>query len=111
MKSLEAALEIFDNVSMDGVRAKNQSLTSFFLEIYDEFLAKQGFSLRSPRHPDMRGSHVALGYADGKALVETLAGQGILADFRPPDLLRVGFSALYNNHRDALELAKRLCFH
>jgi kynureninase len=34
-----------------------------------------------------------------------------LADFRPPDLLRVGFSALYNNHRDALELAKRLCFH
>jgi kynureninase len=55
-----------------------------------------------------RGSHVALGYADGKALLETLAGQGILADFRPPDLLRLGFSALYNTHRDALELAKHL---
>jgi kynureninase len=108
MKSLEAALEIFDNVSMEDVRAKNQSLTSFFLEIYDEFLAEQGFSLRSPRDPDMRGSHVALGYSDGKALVETLATHGILADFRPPDLIRLGFSALYNTHRDALELAEHL---
>ena len=108
MKSLEAALEVFDSVSMTDIRVKNQSLTSFFIEMYDEFLADQGFSLRSPRDAENRGSHVALGYTDGKALLETLATQGILADFRPPDLLRVGFSALYNTHRDALELAKRL---
>ena len=108
MKSLEAALEVFDSVSMSDIRAKNQSLTSFFVEIYDEFLAEQGFSLRSPRDAKNRGSHVALGYADGKTLLETLTAQGILADFRPPDLIRVGFSALYNTHRDALELAKRL---
>jgi kynureninase len=108
MKSLEAALEVFDSVPMSDIRAKNQSLTSFFVEIYDEFLAEQGFSLRSPRDAKNRGSHVALGYADGKTLLETLTAQGILADFRPPDLIRVGFSALYNTHRDALELAKRL---
>ena len=108
MKSLEAALEVFDSVAMVDIRVKNQSLTGFFIEIFDEFLADQGFSLRSPRDAENRGSHVALGYTDGKALLETLATQGILADFRPPDLLRVGFSALYNTHRDALELAKRL---
>ena len=108
MKSLEAALEVFDSVAMADIRVKNQSLTGFFIEIFDEFLADQGFSLRSPRDAENRGSHVALGYTDGKALLETLATQGILADFRPPDLLRVGFSALYNTHRDALELAKRL---
>jgi kynureninase len=108
MKSLEAALEVFDSVAMVDIRVKNQSLTGLFIEIFDEFLADQGFSLRSPRDAENRGSHVALGYTDGKALLETLATQGILADFRPPDLLRVGFSALYNTHRDALELAKRL---
>ena len=108
MKSLEAALEIFDSVAMADIRVKNQTLTGFFVEIFDEFLADQGFSLRSPRDAENRGSHVALGYTDGKALLETLATHGILADFRPPDLLRVGFSALYNTHGDALELAKRL---
>ena len=111
MKSLDAALEVFDSVSMSDIRAKNQSLTSFFVEIYDEFLAEQGFSLRSPRDATNRGSHVALGYTDGKTLLETLTAQGILADFRPPDLIRVGFSALYNSHRDALELAQCLCAH
>lgn len=108
MKSLEAALEVFDGLSMELVRAKNQSMTSFFIELFDEFLAEKGFSLKSPRSAENRGSHVAFGFADGKALVQTLAGKGVLADFRPPDLIRFGFSSLYNSHSEAFSLAKQL---
>ena len=108
MKSLEAALEIFSGVSMVELRAKSQSLTTFFIDLFDAFLAEKGFSLGTPRDPESRGSHVALGFAGGKALVETMAEQGVIADFRPPDLMRFGCAPLYNSHMDIVHLVKML---
>jgi kynureninase len=108
MKSLEAALEIFSGVSMAELRAKSQSLTTFFIDLFDAFLAEKGFSLGTPRDPESRGSHVALGFAGGKALVESMAEQGVIADFRPPDLMRFGCAPLYNSHMDIVHLVKML---
>ena len=86
-------------------------LTSFFIELFDEFLASRGFTLGSPRDPDVRGSHVALSNPNGKALVEAMAEQGIIADFRPPDLMRFGFAPLYNSYADVVTLVKYLSSH
>lgn len=111
MKSLEAALEAFDGVSMADVRAKSMALTSFFVDLYDEFLAGKGFSLASPREASQRGSHVALGHSGGKALVESMAEKGIIADFRPPDLMRFGFAPLYNSFTEVVKLVEHLSEH
>ena len=108
MKSMEAALEIFSEVSMADIRAKSMSLTGLFVDLFDAHLAPQGFTLASPRDPESRGSHVALGFAGGKALVDQMSAQGIIADFRPPDLMRFGFAPLYNSYRDVVELVQRL---
>ena len=61
MKSLEAALSVFSHASMADIRRKNTELTSFFIDLFDEHLAQRGFTLVSPRDPELRGSHVALG--------------------------------------------------
>jgi kynureninase len=87
------------------------ALTSFFVELFDQFLAPKGFTLGSPRDPEQRGSHVALGFAGGKALVESMAEQGVIADFRPPDLMRFGFAPLYNSYADVVKLAEHLANH
>ena len=108
MKSMEAALEIFSEVSMADIRVKSMSLTGLFVDLFDAHLAPQGFTLASPRDPETRGSHVALGFAGGKALVDQMSAQGIIADFRPPDLMRFGFAPLYNSYRDVVELVQRL---
>ena len=108
MKSLEAALEVFSGVSLEKLREKSVSLTSFFIDLFDEHLAPRGFTLASPRAPESRGSHVALGFAGGKALVEAMAAEGIIADFRPPDLMRFGFAPLYNTHQEVVSLVERL---
>ena len=108
MKSMEAALEIFSEVSMADIRAKSMSLTGLFVDLFDAHLAPQGFTLASPRDPESRGSHVALGFAGGKALVDQMSAQGIIADYRPPDLMRFGFAPLYNSYRDVVELVQRL---
>ena len=108
MKSLEAALEVFGSVSLDALRTKSVSLTSLFVTLFDHHLADKGFTLGSPRDPESRGSHVALGFAGGKALVDAMAAEGIIADFRPPDLMRFGFAPLYNTHQEVVALVERL---
>jgi kynureninase len=111
MKSLEAALEVFEGVSMAQLRQKSVSLTSLFIELAQEHLVSKGFTIRSPLSAEDRGSHVALGFADGKPLVDAMAAEGIVADFRPPDLMRFGFAPLYNRHTDVVRLIKRLADH
>ena len=108
MKSLEAALEVFDVVTMEDVRTKSISLTSLFVRLCKEHLVTRGFTIASPEDPDQRGSHVALGFAGGKALVDQMATEGIIADFRPPDLMRFGFAPLYNSHFEVVSLVERL---
>jgi kynureninase len=108
MKSLEAALEVFEGISLGKIRDKSISLTSFFVDLFDDHLADKGFTLESPRDPESRGSHVALGFAGGKALVDAMAAEGIIADFRPPDLMRFGFAPLYNTHQEVVSLVERL---
>jgi kynureninase len=108
MKSLEAALEIFSEVSMTEIRTKSVGLTGLFIDLFDENLAPRGFVLESPRDAESRGSHVALGFAGGKALVDQMSVEGIIADFRPPDLMRFGLAPLYNSYRDVVELVTRL---
>lgn len=108
MKALEAALSVFDDVNIDQLRAKSVSLTEFFIRLWDEQLQTVGFTLESPRDPDHRGSHVALGFAGGQQLVEDLANWDVIADFRPPDLVRFGFAPLYNTHLETARLARKL---
>lgn len=111
MKSLEASLDVFSGVTMAQIRNKSMGLTSFFVELFDQFLAAKGFTLGSPRDPEQRGSHVALGFAGGKALVDSMAERGVIADFRPPDLMRFGFAPLYNSYADVVKLAEHLANH
>ena len=111
MKSLEAALEVFASVSLENLRKKSVSLTSLFVSLFDDYLAPAGFSLASPRDPESRGSHVALGFEGGKALVDAMAAEGIIADFRPPNLMRFGFAPLYNTHEEVVTLVERLLHH
>lgn len=111
MKSLEAALEIFSLVSMEQLRAKSVGLTTLFIDLFDDHLADKGFELASPRDAEIRGSHVALGFSGGRELVDQMSSRGVIADFRPPDLMRFGFAPLYNRHSDVVELVKQLASH
>jgi kynureninase len=96
---------------MAAVRAKSVSLTSLFIDLAQAHLNPEMFSIQSPLAAEERGSHVALGFADGRTLVDAMATEGIVADFRPPDLMRFGFAPLYNTHADVVRLINRLASH
>lgn len=100
--ALEAALTAFDGVDLADVRAASLSLTGFFIECCDALLADRGFRAVTPREPERRGSQIALRHPDAVRLVPELALRSVVCDKREPDILRLGFNALYNTHADAL---------
>ncbi|MFC0843805.1 kynureninase [Streptomyces noboritoensis] len=100
LSALDAALDVFDRVTVEDIRAKNIRLGRFFIECFDERLAGRGFDLVTPREDDRRGSQVTLSHPDASRLMDDLAARGVIGDVRPPTLLRFGFNSLYVSYSD-----------
>lgn len=105
--AFDEALSVFADVDLDLVRSKSVALTSLFIELVDQMLATTT-ELVTPRPAGERGSQVTLRHQDASRLVVDLAGKGVIVDHRPPDLLRFGFSPLFNSYSDAWEAATAL---
>lgn len=101
--ALEAALTAFDGVDLAQVRAKSLSLTGFFLRCAEQLLG--GFEPITPAEPESRASQVSLRHPHAYGLIQALAGRGVVADMRAPDVLRFGVNALYTSHHDVLTAA------
>ena len=106
--ALEAALEVFESVDMHALRAKSVSLCELFIQLVEQELAGCGFALASPRDADRRGSHVSLAHEHGYAIMQALIAEGVVGDFREPDILRFGFAPLYVRHVDVRDAVAAL---
>lgn len=99
MVALDAALDVFEGVSLDAIRDKSCALGQCFV---DEVLARElpGIELVSPRRAERRGSQVSLTHEYGFEIAQALIQQGIIVDYRAPGIIRFGFSPLYNRFAD-----------
>ncbi|UCR83827.1 kynureninase [Pseudomonas chlororaphis] len=93
---LHDALDAFDGVDMQTLRAKSRVLTRRFIEVAQQRLAAHGFVIASPLEDELRGSHVSLRHPAGYEIMQALQKRQIIGDFRLPDFMRFGFAALYN---------------
>ncbi|WP_425832063.1 kynureninase [Streptomyces fractus] len=102
MLALEAALEVWSrpDVSVDAVRAKSLALTDFFLECVEAYVPEGRVEAVTPAAHGERGSQVALRCADAGDVMGRLIAAGVVGDFRPPDVLRFGFTPLYLSFAD-----------
>ncbi|GGW54715.1 kynureninase [Streptomyces xantholiticus] len=108
MLALEAALDVWDGVSIEAVRAKSLALTDFFLECVEAYaLAGRVVSLTPVDHAS-RGSQVALRCGDAPRVMEELIARGVVGDLRRPDVLRFGFTPLYVGFADTERAARVL---
>ncbi|MCX4549856.1 aminotransferase class V-fold PLP-dependent enzyme [Streptomyces sp. NBC_01387] len=101
MLALESALDVWEGVTIEAVRAKSLVLTDFFLECV------RLESLTPVVHAE-RGSQVSLRCENAGAVMKELIARGVVGDFRPPDVLRFGFTPLYVSFGDALRAARVL---
>jgi len=101
MTALEVALDVWDKVEMDDVRARSVELCERFIAGVEEHCPQ--LSLISPRDPEQRGSQVSFRFEHGYAVIQALIADGVIGDFRAPDVMRFGFTPLYTSERDVDE--------
>ncbi|MGW3241866.1 kynureninase [Streptomyces sp. NPDC001070] len=106
--ALDAALDVWDGVSLDAVRAKSLALTDFFLECVAAYVPDGLVRSVTPAAHAERGSQVALRCSDAGAVMRELIARGVVGDFREPDILRFGFTPLYTRFADAERAARVL---
>ncbi|MDJ0340396.1 kynureninase [Streptomyces sp. H10-C2] len=106
--ALDAALDVWDGVAIEDVRAKSLALTDFFLECVARYVPSGGVSSITPVAHEHRGSQVALRCAGAGEVMRRLTARGVVGDFRRPDVLRFGFTPLYTRYADAERAARVL---
>ncbi|MFF0744343.1 kynureninase [Streptomyces sp. NPDC004111] len=108
MLALESALDVWDGVAIDSVRAKSLALTDFFVECVERYVPEGRVELVTPRPHEERGSQIALRCADAGDVMRALIARGVVGDFRHPDVLRFGFTPLYVGFGDVERAARVL---
>ena len=108
MLALEAALDVWDDVSISAVRTKSLALTDFFLECVTAYTEPGRVVSVTPEPHGERGSQIALRCPDAGEVMKRLIERGVVGDFRHPDVLRFGFTPLYVGFGDAERAARVL---
>ncbi|CAG6397918.1 kynureninase [Streptomyces cocklensis] len=106
--ALDAALDVWDGVTTESVRAKSLGLTDFFLDCTAALLPPGRVDSVTPAAHRERGSQVSLRCADAAEVMRELTARGVVGDYRRPDVLRFGFTPLYTRYADALRAARVL---
>ena len=107
LSALESALEAFDGLSVDQLRARSLELTDLFIASVEERLPG-AFEIVTPREQARRGSQVSLRHAQAYGVVQALIARDVIGDFRDPDIARFGFAPLYNTLEDVRTAVERL---
>jgi len=106
---LQGTLELFAAAGgIAPLREKSLALTSWLIELADAHLAPLGFTVVTPRDPAHRGGHVSLAHPEAWRICQALKAAGVVPDFRPPDVVRLAPTALYNSYSDCVATIERL---
>ena len=103
---LLASMEIFNTVGMKAIREKSNHLTGFM-----EYLISENLPSVSIITPKDRGCQLSLTIQSGRSIFENISEEGVVCDWREPDVIRVAPHPLFNTFSDVYEFVKILKKH
>lgn len=106
LAALEVGVELIGRIGMAPLAEKSRALSEFFRAAIGA-LAPQ-LELVSPADPHQRGSQLSFRHPHAYALSQALIAQGVIGDFRDPDILRLGFAPAYLRFADVARAAELL---
>ncbi|KPA21949.1 Kynureninase [Shimia sp. SK013] len=101
---LQEALKAWEGVDMADLRAASQRLSNLFITEVEARCPQ--VTLASPRDADARGSQVSFAFEHGYAAMQAVIDNGVIGDFRAPDIMRFGFTPLYLDDADIVAAAE-----
>jgi kynureninase len=106
-----ASLKIFDEVGMPALCAKRDLLTGYLEFVINDISRRKSvnFEIITPADKTRRGAQLSiLLHGQGKALFNKLTEQGVIADWREPNVIRMAPVPLYNSFTDIYEFGQIL---
>ena len=97
---LLGSLEMFAEAGIERVREKSLRLTGYLADLAETELADRGFSVGTPREDERRGGHLALEHDRAASICEALKENGVVPDFRAPNVIRLAPVALYTSYHE-----------
>ncbi|WP_380167166.1 aminotransferase class V-fold PLP-dependent enzyme [Jannaschia sp. R86511] len=92
--AVQEGVRLVAEAGVAAVRDKSVLLTRFAVARARRDLVPLGWRVASPPDGSRRGSHVVLAGPGAESLVRRATARGVVADFRHPDLVRLGLSPL-----------------
>ncbi|HYE28185.1 MAG TPA: kynureninase [Allosphingosinicella sp.] len=106
LAALESGVESFGDTGMEVIWAKSVALFDLFADLVEAHCP--GLVCISPREPDRRGSHISFRHPHAFEICQALIADGVIGDFRAPDVARFGLTPLYLGFEDVWEAVQRL---
>jgi kynureninase len=102
MAAHRAALDLFDKTSMSALRAKSKELTAYLEFIFQELKSKGvPVDQLTSHNSDERGCQLSIRLEGRtKDFVGVLAKEGVVVDWREPDIIRMAPVPMYNSFED-----------
>lgn len=108
LTAVSAGVELVIEAGIAAIHEKAIALTDFTIALADEWLAPLGVRVASPRDSGRRGAHVALAHPAARSLCDRLIRDGVIVDFRSPDVIRIGVSPLTTAFSEVWDGLQRL---
>ncbi len=106
---MRVSLDLFHRAGMQRLREKSLQLTGY-LEWLVQTQLPDVLEVVTPKEPERRGAQLSIrvlgGRTQGRALFEYLIDNGIIGDWREPDVIRISPVPLYNRFVDCLAFAQ-----
>ena len=112
MAAHKAALDVFMEAGFNNLREKSKKLTAYLEFIIHEIKKEKGenvIQIITPTEEAYRGAQLSLVFPGrGKELFNALTENGIISDWREPNVVRVAPAPLYNSFEDVYGFGEKL---
>jgi kynureninase len=106
-----ASLEMFDEVGMDKLVAKRDLITAYLEFVLHEIDKEvdSTFEIITPSEPDQRASQLSVFlHGEGRSLFDYLMKNGVITDWREPNVIRLAPVPLYCSFEDMYDFGQIL---
>ena len=106
-----ASLEMFDEVGMPALIEKRNKIVAYLEFVLHEIDkdVDSSFEIITPAHQDKRGTQLSVFlHGEGKELFRYLMDQGVITDWREPNVIRLAPAPFYCSFEDMYEFGQIL---
>lgn len=109
MAAYKSSLDMFDEVGMDKLNEKSKELTAYLEFIVEEINKEKDNCLEIITPKANRGCQISIvAHGKGKALYNSLIENGVIPDWREPNVIRCAPVPMYNSFEDVFKFGEIL---